>query len=569
MRIQGGNVEHEDHRARRIVGPLLLACLGAAALLAGAAAAADPGDLDTSFSGDGRQTTDVDGSDDGEAIAVQPDGKLVVAGTAGEGIGVVRYEPDGDLDTGFGGGDGKVITSFPDTRLEGGDVALQPDGKIVVAGSYEDVTDPMSPVSDFMAIRYTPDGQLDDSFAGDGIATVDFGGPSDFGSGIAIDDGGIVLGGTVGEPMVSDLGVARLDENGDPDNSFSNDGRDTADAGGGEQGNDIAVQENGEPIIVGSALPDDEFVLARFRFEGGLDSAFSGDGIETTRPGGSPEASAIVVQSDSKPVVAGRTNGDFALARYGENGGLDTSFGDHGIVVADFAGEDAAHDLALDLHGRIVVAGETVDAGSNGRFALARYESAGTLDVGFSSNGKLTTDFGSDFDEANGVAIQDDGKIVAAGTSESDFAVARYLAEGGSCGGLDATIAGTAEDDELTGTLGDDVIDAGNGGDTITGLAGNDVICGGKGGDDIKGTNGNDDLRGESGADTMRGGKGRDKVRGSKGRDTMRGARGRDKLKGGPGGDFVRGGKARDKLRGGSGFDNCKGGPGKDRIKGC
>lgn len=572
MRIQGGTVEHGDRTARRIVLPLLLACLGAA-LTTGIAAAAKPGDLDTSFSGDGRVTTDLGGSDRGYAVAIQPDGRIVVAGTTtdGEATALTRYDADGSLDTGFGGGDGKVITTRPGKSIRGYDVALQPDGKIVVGGTYVDAS-PSGPFqSDFMAIRYRSEGELDDSFSGDGIATVDFGGPGDSASGVAVDDGRIVLGGSVDGTPVYDLGIARLDENGDPDTAFSGDGRDTADAGGDDYGEDIAIQEGGEMLVVGGTLPDD-FVAARFLSAGGLDESFSGDGIQTTTFPGGANASSVTVQSDGKIILAGVSGTDIALARYGEEGSPDTSFGDQGTAVTDFGDAEGASEVAADLHGGIVVAGTLHEPSGNTRFALARYDEDGHLDSSFSTNGKLTTDFSEGPSQANGMAIQD-GRIVVAGTVEegtgSDFALARYLGEGGSCGGLDATIAGTAEADELTGTVGPDVIDAGAGGDVITGLAGDDLICGGEGADEIKGVNGNDDLRGQSGADGLRGGKGRDKARGSKGRDTIRGAKGRDKMKGGAGGDFIRGGKSRDKLRGGGGFDNCKGGPGKDRLKGC
>jgi uncharacterized delta-60 repeat protein len=585
--MQGATVEHGTIRARRIVVTLLAALVGSAILVSAATGAADPGDLDDSYSGDGRVLTDLGGVDAGKAVAVQPDGKIVVVGqTEGptaliQGTALARYNTDGSLDTSFGAGDGFVVTDSPTTDILASDVAVQPDGKIVVGGSSNERSG--STGSDFMAIRYQPDGELDDSFAGDGIATVDFGTPNDLASGVAIDpDGKVVLGGNVGGAG-SDLAVARLDQNGQPDTSFSGDGMETADAGGQESGNDVAIQDDGGIVVVGETILqlEDDFVIARFLSEGGPDDSFSSEGVQTTNFKDADAASGVAIQADGKLVVAGVAdalgNGDFALARYDEAGILDETFGDQGSVTTDFEGADEARDLALDLRGNIVVVGTT--ASSNvlelpSEFALARYDDEGSLDPSFSDDGKLTTDFDSPDDEAEGVAIQGDGRIVAAGSSlqpstGTDFAVARYFGEAGSCGGVDATIAGTAGADEVTGTLGDDVIDAGVGGDTITGLGGDDVICGGKGSDEIKGTNGDDELRGQRGADGLRGGRGRDKARGSKGRDTIRGARGRDKLRGGAGGDFIRGGKARDKLRGGSGFDNCKGGPGKDRIRGC
>jgi uncharacterized delta-60 repeat protein len=572
---------------RRFVAALVaigLVCAGLATV-SGAGPAGSPGDLDPSFSGDGRVTTDLGDQDDATGVAVQPDGKVVAAGTTNdlEATAVARYNPDGGLDAGFGEA-GIAITDPAGITIRANDVALQPDGKIVVGGSYQS-GGPTG--TDFMAARYEQDGELDPTFGDAGIATIDLGTPNDFADAVALQaDGGIVLAGDASNPG-ADIGVTRLDGQGDPDGSFSADGWETLDLGAQEFGSDLAIQQDGAIVVAGSTGTDPSaavFALMRFLPGGGPDDSFSGDGIQTTEFDGSDFAEGLVIQPDGKLVAAGVANNagdaDFALARYTTNGELDSSFSGDGKQKTDFGGGDSASDVALEGDGDIVAAGETNldDTGENQDFALARYKGDGNLDPTFAGDGKQTTGFDSDDNEGSAVAIQEDGPIVVAGRSVkestgADFALARYFGDTepqeGSCGGEDATITGTDEDDELTGTLEPDVIDAGKGPDQIHGLAGDDLICGGGGADEIKGTNGNDDLRGESGADGLRGGKGRDKARGSKGRDTIRGARGRDKLRGGPGGDFIRGGKARDRLRGGSGFDNCKGGPGRDRIKGC
>jgi uncharacterized delta-60 repeat protein len=575
---------------RRVVVAPIVAAVAFAILATGVGAGmtGPPGDLDPSFSGDGKATTDLGDEDDGAGVAVQQDGKLVVAGTTNdlEATGVARYNPDGGLDAGFGD-NGIAITAPAGTTIRANDVALQPDGKIVVGGFYE-TGGPAG--TDFMAARYESDGDLDPTFGDAGIATIDLGTPNDFASAVALQPGGeIVLAGDA-EGSGSDLGVARLDDHGDPDGSFSGDGWETLDLGAEEFGSDIGIQDDGRIVVAGSTGADQfdaDFALVRFLPEGGPDDTFSDDGVETTNFDGGDFADGLAIQPDGKLVAAGvadnAENADFALARYTIRGELDSSFSQDGKQTTDFGGfRDSASDVALENDGDVVAVGQTAtdDTGDSRDFALARYKGDGELDPAFSGDGRQTTGFDNDNNSASAVAIQDDDRIVAAGSSEqpstgNDFAVARYLGDteptpaGGHCGGLDATIIGTDDGDELTGTVGNDVIDAGKGPDQIGGLAGDDLICGGKGADEIKGTNGNDDLRGGSGADGIRGGKGRDKASGSKGRDTIRGAKGRDKMKGGPGGDFIRGGKSRDKLRGGSGFDNCKGGPGKDRLKGC
>jgi uncharacterized delta-60 repeat protein len=160
--------------------------------------------------------------------------------------------------------------------------------------------------------------------------------------------------------------------------------------------------------------------------------------VTTNFSGGSgEEAHAVAVQGDGKIVAVGASNGDFAVARYNPDGTLDTGFGTGGIVTTDFeGGDDVAHAVAVQGDGRIVVTGSEVTPPINApNFALARYNSDGTLDTTFGPGGKVTTDFGT-IDEAHAVAIQDDGKIVAAGWAGSDplglfdFGLARYSQDG-------------------------------------------------------------------------------------------------------------------------------------------
>jgi uncharacterized delta-60 repeat protein len=173
---------------------------------------------------------------------------------------------------------------------------------------------------------------------------------------------------------------------------------------------------------------------------GDLDTSFGGDGKVTTNfTSGDDTGFAVGIQADGKIVAAGTAAfREFALARYNADGTLDTTFGGDGKVTTNLtSGADGALSVAIQADGKIVSAGAA--GGTGGRFALARYNIDGTLDTGFSSDGKLTTNFTSGPDVAFGVAIQGDGKIVAAGTAGfRQFAVARYDADGT----LDSTFGG-------------------------------------------------------------------------------------------------------------------------------
>ena len=154
--------------------------------------------------------------------------------------------------------------------------------------------------------------------------------------------------------------------------------------------------------------------------DGDLDPTFSGDGKVTTQIGDNAFVDAIVVQADGKIIGGGysvnRVNNDFALARYNTNGSLDNTFNGDGKVITDFGGIfDKAHGLALQSDGKIIAAGETNSDGTVD-FALARYNSDGSLDSNFGTDGLVITDLaGGTNDVSSSVTIQGDGKIIVAG----------------------------------------------------------------------------------------------------------------------------------------------------------
>ena len=393
------------------------------------------GSLDTTFGTGGKVITDVtSGNDQGYAVAVQPDNKIVVVGFGinsgtGADFALVRYNPNGSLDTDFGTG-GKVTTN-----ISGNDVAyavaLQPDNKIVVAGYATN----SGTGKDFALARYNPDGSLDTDFGTSGKVTtaIASGNVVDEAFAVAVQsDGDIVVAGDAN----GDFGVARYNANGTLDTDFNSNGKVTTDfASGSDIARAVAVLDGNNVLVAGNALSSStgqDFALARYNSDGSLDSSFSSDGKVTTAiAAGSANdlAHAMAVLSDGDIVLAGQAGGDFGLARYNANGALDTGFGTGGKVTTDFSGgEDIASGVAVQADGKIVAAGHSVLTATSRDFALARYNADGSLDTSFGTGGKVTTAMasGTGEDRARGVALQADGNIVAAGRAGNQFAVARY-----------------------------------------------------------------------------------------------------------------------------------------------
>ena len=417
---------------------ILLAVMLALAFGYAARAYAVPGDLDPSFDGDGKLTTDFSNNFDGAFdIAVQEDGKIVTAGAAdssssGRDFALARYNADGTLDTTFGTG-GKVSTNFSGTSYDvANGVAVRPDGKIVAVGQTNNT-------GDFALVRYNADGSLDSTFSGDGIVATPISSGADAANDVALQGNRTLV---VGMSSGNEFTLARYDDEGNLDGTFGTGGVVKTGIVGGS-GEAVAVQADGKIVAAGYALnsvtSSYDFAVARFDANGNLDPTFGTGGKAVTHFGfGGDFAHDVAIQESGKIVAAGRAfNGsqdDFALARYNPNGSLDGEFDFDGRAMTDFGGaNDYELGLALQDDARIVAAGT-----SGGDFALARYNPDGSLSNSFNHDGKLKTDFGIRDDTVNALAIQEDGKIVAAGAayngaSNYDFALARYF------GGNDAT----------------------------------------------------------------------------------------------------------------------------------
>jgi uncharacterized delta-60 repeat protein len=217
---------------------------------------AAPGDLDPTFSGDGEQTTDFAGGlDRAYGIAVQTDGKIVVAGSSVSAAGdtdfaLARYNANGNLDNNFDG-DGKVTTDIGGLDNAIRAIALQPDGKIVVAG----YADNSVTLWNFALARYNPDGSLDTSFSGDGKQALDFNLGYDLATALVIQaDGKIVVGGSVDIFAGDNFGLMRFNADGSLDTSFSGDGMQSTDFGGDDGLGGLVLQANGR-IVAADANP--------------------------------------------------------------------------------------------------------------------------------------------------------------------------------------------------------------------------------------------------------------------------------------------------------------------------
>jgi len=427
--------------ARRLAWTVVLAAVLVAAVAVPAAAAV-PGELDPRFGVGGTAMTEFPSSYSGaRAVAVQADGRVVAAGFAHtdnsilQDVALVRYDPSGVLDPTFGDG-GRVRTDFGGRFDDALAVAVQSDGRIVVAGSSSDGTGTVMAVA-----RYTRDGRLDGSFDGDGMALVDFGGEA-VARAVALQrDGKLVLAGWAVRPLATgccaaDFALARLSPAGRLDRSFGRDGRVMTDfLPGIENGQDTAgavlVQGDGRILAVGSAIAgggSPDFGVARYRGDGSLDPTFGGDGrVSTDFVGDRDEVRDLAVDPYGRVVVGGQSCQppgpfdevcDFALARYDASGRLDRRFGDHGKVRTDLGAVvgEGVRGLILQRDGRIVVAGDTQGPGG-ADVGLARYRPDGRLDLTFGSGGVVITSVSPATDEVGGLARGSADRLLVAGTT--------------------------------------------------------------------------------------------------------------------------------------------------------
>ncbi len=410
------------------------------------------GSLDPTFNGTGEVTTIVDfpGGATANAVALQPDGKIVIVGTypAGghfSGYFIARYNAGGSLDTGFGGSGIITASAVPGPyRLNAaGGVAVQANGKIVaLANTSNDDTG----TTTFTLVRYNSNGSLDTSFNGTGAALAS----GDYNQGSALRlqaDGKIVVGGTTSDKTAEHLAVWRYNPNGTLDRTFNGSGEASTNFAAGDGvgaqdfSNSLTVQADGKIVLGGSTTDTQRHTfpgLVRFDPNGSLDTTFHGTGKVTTALASADFSPAGIALAGTRIVVAGQTynatTSAFAALLYNADGSLDTNFHPIGKVSTPVgASDDFGHAIVVQKDGKILVAG-TASNGSNRDFALVRYNADGTRDTAFDGNGEVLTDFNGVDAIGYGVALQADGKILVAGFTgngfNDDFAVARYNPDG-------------------------------------------------------------------------------------------------------------------------------------------
>lgn len=667
------------------------------------------GALDTSYSGDGMTAIALKNGVPDTSVFTQTDGKfLVTVGYYSNGFTLMRYNANGTLDTGFSG-DGQVATHLH-SNLYAYDIAkaiaAQTDGKILVTGSTGNGDGSTNYHHNFGLVRYNTNGSLDTGFSGDGKLTTEV---EDYARGYAVTvqvDGKILVAGEAtittpsGNPAYPDFALVRYNANGSLDTGFSGDGKVMTNLGSDDSGRAVTVQTDGKILVAGRS--DGNFALVRYNANGTLDNSFSDDGKVITDLGADDSANSVTVQADGKILLTGISNGYFSLVRYNANGSLDTSFGGTHTLNSSTNYADNKPAVVLDSSVKIFDA----ELNTQGNYAgasvsLARHGGANSHDV-FSSAGKLsfsgghallsgvvvgnvsnnagkmTIIFNSNATQARVDATLssisykntahasaivkmdwrfDDGNIGTQGTggdlaavgftevninapvlktpavihytdtplndsfqiitgtlhaTQVDHKVLTYsnqdtvqasfetygiLALNEKTGGYSftpdaAAINGLGADktvrftvnvsdgvltsstnivlhiaqngatesknnDTLTGTSGDDI---------LNGLAGNDKLTGNNGDDILWGGDGNDILYGSVGDDNLNGGDGKDTLYGDDGNDTLNAGRSDSSVNSFS--DILYGGKGNDKLIGDGGNDRLFGGDGTDTLIG-
>jgi uncharacterized delta-60 repeat protein len=345
----------------------------------------------------------------------------------------------GDIDTSFGvnGAAYDSIGSPAAARA----IVVQSDGRIIAAGDASNGSN-----QDFALVRYNSDGTRDTTFGSTGVVLTAITAGDDIARAVAVlePDGLIVVAGEAVNGSERDFAVVRYLANGSLDTSFGIGGKVTIAFGTSDDAaSALLAQPDGKIVAVGSATVNGQkvFALTRLNADGTPDASFGSQGKVTTAFGlGAAQATAVVLQSDMKIVVGGSAqtdfpakpaNIDFALARYNTDGSLDASFGTGGIVTTSFGSRrDAINALSVDANGTLLAAGVAA-IGSADAFAYARYMPDGSLDATFRKTGAVSYPLRG---AANALALQPDGKSVAAGVSVpkglEDFTLVRLRSDG-------------------------------------------------------------------------------------------------------------------------------------------
>ncbi|SFL25038.1 M10 family metallopeptidase C-terminal domain-containing protein [Azotobacter beijerinckii] len=414
------------------------------------------GTLDTSLDSDGKAIVDIGGSNQGRSLTVLPDGKILLSGSSNGDFSVIRLNTDGSLDTSFGS-DGKATFD-----LGRGDyvysMAMQPDGKILVTGRSDNGSD-----DNFGVIRLNADGTLDTSFGSDGKAIFELGYSDDQGHSVTVlPDGKILMAGSSYDYSENstyfDLSVIQLNADGTLDTSFGTGGEATADIDGNDDlGNSLLVQPDGKILVAGRSYNpgyDTEFSVARLNANGSLDASFGSDGKASFALGkGYAQVNSLALQPDGKILLAGQSYNpdnatyDFSVIRLNVDGSLDTGFSGDGKAIFDIAwGNDEGHSLTVQPDGKILVSGYSYNPSGNG-YDSSRYDFSV---IRLNADGTLDKTFG---------ALPEDLLLTLEGNHDNND-----------------VLIGSDAYERLLGKSGNDVLDGGAGRDSLNGGTGADLF---------------------------------------------------------------------------------------------
>jgi uncharacterized delta-60 repeat protein len=384
------------------------------------------GSLDTTFGDGGRAFVALTATDVLFALAVQPDSKILGGGISDPSqIGVFRIGVDGSLDRSFGADAGGVLfTVRPGTRDDLFDMVRLLDGGIVGVGNTVSDTPDGSVLQDIMAFRLRPDGQLDPAFGASstGITTISLGALTWCAAVTVQRDGALVLGGSVRRGTGDYLAI-RLLPNGQLDPTFNGTGIATLLTATDDVQNAVVMLPSGAVLLAGNS--DGKASMARFNADGTPDTTF-GDGgllIDDLMPGVPSRIHTLLLQPDGKLIAVGNTglvpNVSAIVLRYDASGARDVSFGVAGTVPLALAAQPGA--ALLDAAGRAVFAAAATNA-----IVVGRVLPDGTMDTSFGTDaGYALFNLGATTFQANAIAEAPDGRLIVAGPSDNHVGLLR------------------------------------------------------------------------------------------------------------------------------------------------
>lgn len=385
----------------------------------------------------------------GQSIEIDANQKMVI-GTYNMNnmFKFFRFNSLNQLDTTFGSG-GSTTINFGGEDVMLYDMKIGSDGKIVAVGYWEDTGSVNR--KDFIVVRLNANGTLDTSFNGTGKLTVAFGTNEDVAHAVAIqNDGKILVAGHSFTGSYKDIAIARINVNGTLDSTFGTNGKVITDlAGNNDEATCIAINTDGKFAVgsftygAGSSVISADFGIAKYNANGSLDTSFSGDGkhVVVITPSFNDEPVAIAFQNNGKILMGGSafastsSRDDFAIVRLNTNGTLDTSFNAGGIFrTAIGSSDDTAYAMKLLSDGKILLAG-TVTSGSYTDIGLIRVTTNGYLDTTFGTNGKTQQGYGN-LSVIQDMDIMNDGKVMVCGSAgAANIFLARFNGPtGGSLG---------------------------------------------------------------------------------------------------------------------------------------